>query len=246
MCGFLGMFGPQAHMADVENVQRVLTHRGPDDAGTYRGKNAVIGFQRLSFLDLSPSGHQPMRFGDIIIVFNGEVYNFRDIRAELEKLGHKFISSGDTETVLHAYAQWGPGCLAKFIGMYAFVIVNTATDEVFMARDRLGVKPLYYATQGENLLVASEVQGLIKLGLRPSWNWKAIQRQTVLTSYYGYEEGEIVLAEVYELPPATYGIRKPGEKCVCFLNLCPIRRRWYFSVHIMIFWKSFGFCLSAL
>ncbi len=141
-----------------------LTHRGPDDSGyeVYRRGEVTVGLghRRLSILDLSAAGHQPMRRGSLSIVFNGEVYNFLEIREELRALGHSFESECDTEVILVAFQVWGPQAVERFIGMYAFAIYDERAGRVYLFRDRPGVKPLYYYTDGNRLLFGSELKAL--------------------------------------------------------------------------------------
>ena len=150
-----------------------MAHRGPDDEGTEILSFAsdlqqcvALGSRRLAVLDLSPAGHMPMKdpaTGNWI-VFNGEIYNFQIIRAELEKLGHRFTSSGDTEVLLKAYGEWGEDCLKRFAGMFAFAVWDARKERLFVARDRLGVKPLYYYASPDLFLFASEVRALLAIG----------------------------------------------------------------------------------
>jgi asparagine synthase (glutamine-hydrolysing) len=139
-----------------------LAHRGPDDAGyeVYEAGPAQIGLgqRRLSIMDLSPLGHQPMHFEQLSIVFNGEVYNFKEIQAELKALGYSFRSESDTEVILKAYHKWGMAMLDRFIGMFAFVLYDRARQQVYLVRDRPGVKPLFYYHDGQTLLFASELK----------------------------------------------------------------------------------------
>ena len=139
-----------------------LYHRGPDGSGyefietnTYQ---IGLGHRRLSIIDLSETGKQPMKFEHLWITFNGEVYNFNTIKAELTNLNHKFIGHSDTEVILHAFAQWGISCIDKFIGMFAFVIYDTIAETVFCVRDRAGIKPFYYYWQNGLFLFASELK----------------------------------------------------------------------------------------
>src|SRR5687767_10556644 len=146
MCGFsviLARNGTQADMDIVGRMTEVIAHRGPDDSGTFVSGPVGLGFRRLAILDLSPSGHQPMATpdGEVITVFNGEIYNFIELRNELKVLGHNFRSSGDTEVLLHAYLQWGTECVSKFNGMWAFVIYDKRRGILFGSRDRFGMKP---------------------------------------------------------------------------------------------------------
>jgi asparagine synthase (glutamine-hydrolysing) len=121
-----------------------LAHRGPDGSGVWTAPGVGLGHRRLSIIDLE-TGDQPMRSadGELALSYNGEVYNFRELRAELEALGHVFATSSDTEVVLASWRQWGPACLARFNGMFAFALYDAAEDCLFLARDRLGVKPLF-------------------------------------------------------------------------------------------------------
>lgn len=144
-----------------------IRHRGPDDEGLLDDPLATLGFRRLSILDLSAHGHQPMASADgrYAIVFNGEIFNYLELRAQLQALGHRFESTGDTEVVLHAYAAWGPGCLARLNGMWAFVIVDRVRRVLFGARDRFGIKPLFHWTDGRQTLLASEIKAIRASGL---------------------------------------------------------------------------------
>src|SRR6187397_2565439 len=119
-------------------MTQLIAHRGPDDAGHLVSDNVALGHRRLSIIDLSPAGHQPMsnQDGSVWIVFNGEVYNFAELRPELEKLGYTFQSRTDTEVILHAYEAWGERCVDRFIGMFAFAIWDSRTRRIFAARDR--------------------------------------------------------------------------------------------------------------
>jgi asparagine synthase (glutamine-hydrolysing) len=178
MCG---IFGIVAHGASVptEALERAtlsLAHRGPDDSGTILLRDSVpepveigLGNRRLAILDLSPLAHQPMHDAETgnWIVYNGEIYNFRAVRKELEQSGTTFVSHSDTEVVLKAYARWGADCLPKFRGMFAFAIWDARQHRLFIARDPMGIKPLYYAQPGSYFLFASEVRTLLGTGLVP-------------------------------------------------------------------------------
>ena len=139
-------------------------HRGPDDEGLWLSADGRVGLahRRLSILDLSPRGHQPMATvdGALHVVFNGEIYNFRALRRELEARGHAFRSDSDTEVVLYGWREWGPGLLSRLRGMFAFALHDAPRRETVLARDPLGIKPLYWADDGERLCFASEVQAL--------------------------------------------------------------------------------------
>ncbi|MDZ4698695.1 MAG: asparagine synthase (glutamine-hydrolyzing) [Rhodothermales bacterium] len=172
MCGISGIFGTGVHLP-TQTIQRMtdsLAHRGPDDAGIYVDDHMALGQTRLSILDLSANGHQPMESisGRYLIVFNGEVFNYRSVRAQLVDRGYSFRSDTDTEVILYAYAEWGPACLERFNGMFAFAVYDRERRSVFIARDRLGIKPLYLARSREGaLLFSSEVRSILSSGLVP-------------------------------------------------------------------------------
>jgi len=157
MCGIVGFTG--SDKASTDRMLKTIRHRGPDDAGIYCDADFSLGHVRLSILDLSAAGHQPMRFEHLVIVFNGEVYNFREIRKELEA-EYAFDSDSDTEVVLKAWHKWGTGVLDRFVGMFAFAVYNTVDKTVTLVRDRVGVKPLYYYFDGEVFAFASETRAL--------------------------------------------------------------------------------------
>lgn len=167
MCGIVGIAttAPQSDRAWLATARDTLTHRGPDDAGEWWSDCGRVGLahRRLSILDLSPLGHQPMRRADagLSIVFNGEIYNFAELRRELEQFGHGFRSHSDTEVLLAAYAQWGTECLARLNGMFAFAIYDAPRQRLFLARDRAGEKPLFYRLEGGSLHFASELKALL-------------------------------------------------------------------------------------
>ncbi len=179
MCGIFGIAAQNARIPDgvLERGTLSLAHRGPDDSGTIVLRDSArqpveigLGSRRLAILDLSPLGHQPMHDAETgnWIVYNGEIYNFREIRTELERAGTSFISHSDTEVVLRAYARWGDQCLTKFRGMFAFAIWDASQDHLFLARDPMGIKPLYYAQAGSYFIFASEVRTLLGTGLLSS------------------------------------------------------------------------------
>jgi asparagine synthase (glutamine-hydrolysing) len=167
MCGIAGLFHPDVpkpvEAARVRAMTDVLAHRGPDGSGVWTGPGVGLGHRRLSIIDLE-TGDQPMRSqgGELVLTYNGEIYNFRELREELERLGHRFATASDTEVVLASWRQWGPACLTRFNGMFAFALYDAAEDCLFLARDRLGVKPLCYATLPDGALIfASELKGLL-------------------------------------------------------------------------------------
>ena len=178
MCGIFGIAAQGKTIPDgvLERGTQSLAHRGPDDSGTILLCDGLavpveigLGNRRLAILDLSPLAHQPMHDSETgnWIVYNGEIYNFRDIRQELERSGTTIVSHSDTEVVLKAYARWGESCLTKFRGMFAFAIWDARQHRLLLARDPMGIKPLYYAHSGSYFLFASEVRTLLGTGMIP-------------------------------------------------------------------------------
>jgi asparagine synthase (glutamine-hydrolysing) len=182
MCGISGIVMLDGSPAPAETVQRMtrtLAHRGPDDAGMHLSGPVALGFRRLSILDLTPSGHQPMSTSDgsVTIVFNGEIYNYVELRAQLEAKGHRFTSSGDTEVLLRAYCEWGAQCLPKLNGMWAFLIHDRRRHVIFGSRDRFGIKPLFRYRAAGAMLLASEIKAIRASGLYASaTNWRTAAR----------------------------------------------------------------------
>src|SRR5271165_1161834 len=178
MCGIFGIVARNACIPDgvLERGTQSLAHRGPDDSGTILLRDSVsepveigLGNRRLAILDLSALAHQPMHDAETgnWIVYNGEIYNFREVRNELEQAGTSFVSHSDTEVLLKAYARWSEQCLAKFRGMFAFALWDAPRHRLFIARDPMGIKPLYYAQAGSYFLFASEVRTILGTGLMP-------------------------------------------------------------------------------
>jgi len=163
ICGIVQFDGSTPEPASISLMMARLHHRGPDDQGSFEAPGVGLGFVRLSLVDLSSAGHQPMsaRAGRYTIVFNGEVYNHAELREELQARGIHFTSHTDTEVVLQAFAEWGVACLQRFNGMFAFALHDAEEQTLFLVRDRFGVKPLYYRQSGQRLVFASEIQALL-------------------------------------------------------------------------------------
>ena len=180
MCGIAGVFEmQQSERVDREVVQAMcdaITRRGPNDAGYFVEGHIGLGMRRLSIIDVA-GGHQPIanEDGSLMIVFNGEIFNYRPLRAGLEQRGHRFTTRSDTETILHLFEEEGPSCLRHLRGMFALAIWNARTRSLFVARDRLGIKPLYYAFDGHRFIFGSEIKAILQ---HPSvsrrMNWTAI------------------------------------------------------------------------
>lgn len=207
MCGISGYINTNLSKENLQNMLLCMKHRGPDDDGLFISANGKTGLGqvRLSIIDLSAHGHQPMFSddGNWLIVFNGEIYNFKDIRAKLQAAGHQFKSNSDTEVLLHAYQKWGIDCLQELNGMFAFAIHNIRKNTTFIARDRFGEKPLYYQqTAGNGFVFASEIRSLLaSTAVAPKLNRKVLPeflaQQTV---HYP----NTLIENVYSLEPAHY------------------------------------------
>lgn len=216
MCGITGVVDPIAQPAGdlravAERMTRAIAHRGPDGAGHFADAHAALGHRRLAILDLSDAAAQPMCSddGDLALVFNGEIYNFVELRQELVALGHSFTSSGDTEVLLKAYRQWGPDCVQRFNGMWAFAIWNTRDQSLFISRDRLGVKPLFFAEREGRLYFASEIVALrAVLDLREA---NAAKLHDYLAYGYRTNDGNTFFAGVHELPPGSNLVWRAGR-----------------------------------
>ncbi len=209
MCGICGLYQTD-HPVDRASLQAMnhrQRHRGPDDEGYYLSPDHQLGFgfRRLAIIDLSPNGHQPMTNEDesLWVVFNGEVYNYPDLRCELVNAGHEFRSTSDTETVLHGYEEWGVDVVKRLSGMFAFAIWNQNDHTLFMARDRLGIKPLHYYWDEKKFAFASEVKSLLTLSLNTDLDHSAIW------DYFTYlyvPTPKTIYKHIRKLPPAHYAI----------------------------------------
>ncbi len=158
MCGIFGLLAPNVTRDELQPISDLLAHRGPDDEGCYLGDGVGLAARRLSIIDLE-GGHQPLsnEDGSIWLVYNGEVFNAPSLRAELEATGHRFATHTDTETIVHAYEEWGVDAIARLRGMFAFALWDTPRRRLLLARDRFGVKPLYYARRADRFVFASEI-----------------------------------------------------------------------------------------
>jgi asparagine synthase (glutamine-hydrolysing) len=220
MCGICGIWysdGRQVAERDISAMAAALAHRGPDGQGTYRDRDLALGHRRLAILDLTPAGEQPMSYGGgrYWITFNGEIYNFLELRAELEARGYGFRSDSDTEVILAAYAAWGPECLSRFNGMWAFGIWDHERRELFLARDRFGIKPLFYSTRGGRFAFASEIKAFLALDrFAAEVNWPVFKAE--LLDLHTQEGGENTLfQDVHRLRPGHYAVVREGHvQCV--------------------------------
>jgi asparagine synthase (glutamine-hydrolysing) len=209
MCGICGFNWADEKLAGQMVLK--IHHRGPDASGTKVFPGFSIGNARLSIIDLSVNGNQPMsdESGKIWIVHNGEVYNFPDIKKELLKKGYKFRSTTDTEVVLKSYIEWGPSCLSRFNGMFAFAVWDENKQELFVARDRIGIKPLYYYLKDGQFIFGSEIKSI----LEASCVRKELNLQS-LYYYLGYEfvpAPDTMFKNIYKLRQGHYAIFKNGD-----------------------------------
>ena len=199
ICGIIDKFGGLATEQRIRSMNDLAAHRGPDGEGIRIRPGIALGHRRLAILDLNPRGAQPMCWnGRYWIVYNGEVYNYREIRSELEGLGHQFQTTTDTEVILAAYSEWGPACLSRFNGMWAFAIHDELEQTVFLARDRFGVKPLYLVETEREIGFASEIRQLLPMLPKVRAN-KAIVTEWLLTSFEGHRS-ETMFDGVKNLP----------------------------------------------
>ena len=208
MCGVCGFTGEILDRSDREQVLKrmtdVITHRGPDSSGFYCGGGVAMGFRRLSIIDVGEGGDQPIYNEDktLVLTFNGEIYNYRQLREELLQKGHRFATHTDSEVLVHGFEEWGPQLLGRLRGMFGFAIWNTKDKSLFLARDYFGIKPMHYSLQGENFLYGSEIKSLLEFpGFRKEFNPRA------LDTYISFEyvaPPETFFQGVYCLPPAHY------------------------------------------
>lgn len=210
MCGHCGYidFKKSTEVEILKAMIQTLKHRGPDNFSTeiFSSHQYEVGFAhaRLSIIDLSEKANQPMNYKHFSVVFNGEIYNFQEIKNELQKAGHSFELESDTEMILHAYEEWGTECVHKFIGMFSIVIYDKSIESVIFIRDRVGAKPLYYSHSKDLFLFGSELKALVK---HPKFQ-KNINKQ-VLQSYFKYAyipSNDTIYQDVYKLPSGSIGI----------------------------------------
>lgn len=211
MCGIAGFMGQFENRADViRNMTEVITHRGPDSDGFFTDDNISMGFRRLSIIDLG-AGHQPIYNEDksLVLTFNGEIYNYKDLRKELIAKGHKFYTDTDSEVLVHGFEEWKEDMLPKLRGMFGFAIYNTKDNSLFIARDFFGIKPMHYTQIGNDFVYASEIKSILEYPkFEKKFNRKA------LDSYLSFQYAvppETFFEGVYCLMPGHYLWYKDGE-----------------------------------
>ncbi len=211
MCGFVGFTNYiKDDGAVLSAMMDKIVHRGPDSSGMYTDGDIALGFRRLSIIDLN-EGNQPMFNEDasLALVFNGEIYNFKDLREELQKCGHTFANHSDSEVLLHGYEQWGENLVKKLRGMFAFVIFNKNDGSIFGARDMFGIKPFYYTLTDNTFIFGSEIKAFL-----PHPEFEKTLNEQALAHYLSFQYSpteETFFKGVYKLPPAHYFTFKNGE-----------------------------------
>jgi asparagine synthase (glutamine-hydrolysing) len=219
MCGIAGIFnvnGEPVSPVILRKMTDAISHRGPDGEGFYIDSFLGLGHRRLAIIDLSPAGHQPMMTSDgqYIVSYNGEIYNFQELRVELQTRGYQFCSRTDTEVLLYSYAEWGEKCVERFNGMFAFAIWDRSRQELFLARDRYGIKPLYWTLQGHTFLFGSEVKAILA---HPACQIR-LDKEALLEyfTFQNFFSDRTLFAGIRLLPAAAcmripLGAARPGE-----------------------------------
>lgn len=240
MCGIAGFIDPSLAQADREPlIQKMLgsiSHRGPDATNSLLINQVALGHNRLSILDLSDAANQPMRRGDLVMVFNGEIYNYLEIRKELESFGHRFHTQSDSEVILSSYEQCGAACVQRFVGMWALAIWDSRKEELFCSRDRFGIKPFLYILEGDRFYFGSEYKALrpspvfsndlnmrqIRRGLQ--MGWVVYQDETYFEKVKAlpeacnllYRNGKVKIERYWDLQPLSKDQRTYQEKTIEF------------------------------
>src|SRR3989449_7724763 len=213
MCGIAGAMsldGRPVALDELRSMCAVIAHRGPDEDGFYLTPEVGLGMRRLRIIDLE-TGRQPIRNedGTIWVVFNGEIYNFKELRAELEARGHSFYTATDTETITHLYEEYGTRCVEKLRGMFAFAVWDEPRRRLLLARDRLGIKPLFYAEVGGRLVFASELKSILALGeVETRLDWGAVGH---LFTFLATPRSESLVEGVRKLEPGHLLVASPAE-----------------------------------
>ncbi len=264
MCGIAGFIDPgatrEASMPLLNRMLERIAHRGPDARGTWQDGPAFLGHNRLSIIDLSEEANQPMVRGDLVMTFNGEIYNYIEIRERLLKLGHEFSTQSDTEVILAAYRQWGENCVREFTGMWAFVIYDKKNASLFASRDRFGIKPFYYIRDGGRFYFGSEFKALresplftaepnlkqISRGLQMGWTCYADEtcfnciRALPAAHNLIFRDGSVSLSQYWDIQTGRYSDNSFEEKKNNFLQLFTDSIRLHMRSDVTV-----GSCLSG-
>jgi len=208
MCGITGFSWEDKSL--IKKMTSCIAHRGPDSSGHFTDKNISLGHRRLSIIDLSPKGNQPMfnEHKSLVIVFNGEIYNFKEIKSKLIEEGLKFKSDGDTEVILRGYDLYGTNIFSMLDGMFALAIYDKKKKQIILARDRIGKKPLYYSINNKELIFSSEIKSLLEAEVSNQIS-KEIMLKTIMSRFS--PGNDTVFSDIKKLPPSSYGIFSKGE-----------------------------------
>src|SRR5579875_267813 len=223
MCGIAGFIDSEYSQENAEQLIdamcKIIRHRGPDDQGTWVGGGVALGMRRLSIIDLA-GGHQPIFNEDqsILTVFNGEIYNYKELKATLEERGHRFQTNSDTEAIVHAYEEYGDACPQYLRGMFAFAIWDKKHQRLLLARDRFGKKPLHYYWDGQRLIFGSEIKSLLAAGIPREVNPIALDEYLV---YRYVPAPNTLFKQVMKLPAA--------HTLTCENGQIVIKRYWELS-----------------
>jgi len=241
MCGILGVwdFSSRVDRALIKQMRELLTHRGPDDKGIFIDNQTGLAHRRLSIIDLSKAGNQPMsnEDGSIWITYNGEIYNFQEIKGDLEKKGHQFKSNTDTEVIIHAYEEYGPNCLSLFNGMFAFGIWDSNKREIFLARDRIGVKPLVYYQDKDKFIFASELKAILPY---PGINKEVSEEAISHYLSFGYVPTPMcIFKNMAKLPPGHYAIINKNNELL-------IKQYWDIDFNNLIIKSEEEYCKDII
>ena len=206
MCGISGIINKNNNVVDLESITHMtnlIKHRGPDDEGFFIKNNFAFGFRRLAILDLSADGHQPMHYLDqrYTLIFNGEIYNYLELKKELIENNYKFKSNTDSEVILASYDMWGEDCVNKFNGMWSFAIYDSINNKIFCSRDRFGIKPFYYSSLNSQFIFGSEIKQLLHFQKNTFVN-KEVLIDFIATSFCEHKK-ETFFEEISTLPPSS-------------------------------------------
>ncbi len=243
MCGIAGIIDPR-HSPDenrelLSRMLQIQHHRGPDATGNWSDGIVHLGHNRLSIIDLSEAANQPMHYRDLSLIFNGEVYNYVELKKELEGLGHRFVTHSDSEVILHAFEEWGDECVTRFVGMWAFVTWDKSRKRLFVSRDRFGIKPFYYISHPGRFYFASEIKTLratplfkddinlkqVARGLQMGWlgyhdeTWFEAVKSLPAAHNLIVENGEVTLSKYWNLETGKYSGAGFEEKKALFYSL---------------------------
>ena len=214
MCGIAGIVSLSdrgVELAELQAMCSAMVHRGPNSGGAYVGPGVALGMRRLSVIDLQ-TGDQPIRNedGSVWVVLNGEIYNYRELRRDLTSRGHVFSTSGDTETIVHLYEEYGVDCVDKLRGMYAFALWDARARQLLLARDRIGIKPLYYTVSGGRLIFASELKAILELPeIERTLNWQAVDQ---LFTFLVTPAAQSIIEGVKKLEPGHVLVAAPDRE----------------------------------